>query len=121
MSCCSVLRGLGWNILRVWSTDWWFDAKGAAERLHAGLTELLALDRRTAEEETTATAAAHWDMGHEVEPVVEDDMAEAEALDVSISDVPQGVSFSDPPAGGAPARRPCLPHRCRSPRPCPCR
>jgi very-short-patch-repair endonuclease len=36
-----VLRGLGWNILRVWSTDWWFDAAGCAERLHAGLESLL--------------------------------------------------------------------------------
>jgi len=98
-----VLRGLGWNILRVWSTDWWFDADGAAERLHAGLTALLTLHRQTAEEETAAPAGTHWDIGHEVEPVVEEDMAEAEAEaeaeDVSVSEVPQGVSFSDPPAG----------------------
>ncbi len=98
-----VLRGLGWNILRVWSTDWWFDADGAAERLHAGLTALLTLHRQTAEGETAAPAGTHWDMGHEVEPVVEEDMAEAEAEaeaeDVSVSEVPQGVSLSDPPAG----------------------
>ncbi|MBN0617346.1 DUF559 domain-containing protein, partial [Pseudomonas aeruginosa] len=23
-----VLRGLGWEILRIWSTDWWIDALG---------------------------------------------------------------------------------------------
>jgi hypothetical protein len=40
-----VLRGLGWNILRVWSTDWWFDAAGCADRLHAGLEQLLAESR----------------------------------------------------------------------------
>ncbi|WP_211870281.1 DUF3320 domain-containing protein [Neoroseomonas terrae] len=40
-----VLRGLGWSILRVWSTDWWFDAKGCADRLHASLEELLAESR----------------------------------------------------------------------------
>ncbi|WP_349361325.1 DUF4011 domain-containing protein [Stappia sp.] len=36
-----VLAGLGWSILRVWSTDWWFDAPGCAERLHADLCRLL--------------------------------------------------------------------------------
>lgn len=25
-----ILRGLGWTILRVWSTDWWFSAKDAS-------------------------------------------------------------------------------------------
>lgn len=65
-----VLRGLGWNILRVWSTDWWFDAAGCAERLHAGLEALLEESRahRTTELEDTAT---HWDMGHEVEGIDE--------------------------------------------------
>ncbi|MBL8581689.1 MAG: DUF3320 domain-containing protein, partial [Rhizobiaceae bacterium] len=65
-----VLRGLGWNILRVWSTDWWFDASGCAERLHDSLEALLQQDRerRAAEE---ATAQTHWDMGHEVEGIEE--------------------------------------------------
>ncbi|MDB5379388.1 MAG: helicase [Rubritepida sp.] len=55
-----VLRGLGWSILRVWSTDWWYDAKGCADRLHAGLEELLSGSRarRAAEEEAEAAAAA---------------------------------------------------------------
>jgi very-short-patch-repair endonuclease len=36
-----VLTGLGWSILRVWSTDWWFDTRGAVERLHNALSKLL--------------------------------------------------------------------------------
>ncbi len=36
-----VLRGLGWNILRVWSTDWWIDASGTLEKLDAKLRALL--------------------------------------------------------------------------------
>ncbi|MDX3929877.1 MAG: DUF4011 domain-containing protein [Shinella sp.] len=44
-----VLRGLGWNILRVWSTDWWFDPTGATERLHAALNALLEESRRAPE------------------------------------------------------------------------
>jgi very-short-patch-repair endonuclease len=79
-----VLRGLGWNILRVWSTDWWFDAAGCAERLHAGLTGLLedSRARHAAEQEEAAT---HWEMGHEVEGIEEirDDEAAAPAEEVS--------------------------------------
>ena len=65
-----VLKGLGWNILRVWSTDWWFDAAGCVERLHAGLESLLeeSRARRAAEKQDVAT---HWDMGHEVEGIEE--------------------------------------------------
>ena len=37
-----VLVGLGWKILRVWSTDWWFNAEDAIDRLHRELTDALA-------------------------------------------------------------------------------
>jgi very-short-patch-repair endonuclease len=40
-----VLRGLGWQILRIWSTDWWVDPGGTLERVHARLSELLATER----------------------------------------------------------------------------
>jgi hypothetical protein len=33
----SVLRGLGWEILRLWSTDYWIDPVGAIEKLHLQL------------------------------------------------------------------------------------
>ena len=33
----SVLRGLGWEILRLWSTDYWIDPVGAIEKLHVQL------------------------------------------------------------------------------------
>ncbi len=46
----SVLRSLGWEILRVWSTDWWTDTKTALERLDEGLKELLTRDRDRAAE-----------------------------------------------------------------------
>ncbi|MBH0236464.1 DUF3320 domain-containing protein [Methylobrevis albus] len=65
-----VLRGLGWNILRVWSTDWWFDAIGCAARLHAGLDALLAESRARRDAEQT-NIEVHWDMGHEVEDIPE--------------------------------------------------
>ncbi|MGM9428393.1 DUF3320 domain-containing protein [Hydrogenophaga sp. MI9] len=40
-----VLRGLGWEIVRIWSTDWWVNPGGTLERVHATLTELLEKDR----------------------------------------------------------------------------
>jgi very-short-patch-repair endonuclease len=39
-----VLRGLGWEIERIWSTDWWVDPGGTLERVHARLKDLLAQD-----------------------------------------------------------------------------
>jgi very-short-patch-repair endonuclease len=41
----SILVKLGWRIRRVWSTEWWHDAKEACEKLHQRLTQDLADDR----------------------------------------------------------------------------
>ncbi|SCV00024.1 DNA helicase related protein (fragment) [Cupriavidus necator] len=48
-----VLRGLGWDIVRIWSTDWWIDADGVAEKIHQQLSALLSTKRaaRTLEQE----------------------------------------------------------------------
>ncbi len=37
-----VLRGLGWEIIRVWSTDWWLNPAGTIEKLDTRLRALLA-------------------------------------------------------------------------------
>lgn len=42
----SVLEGLGWTILRVWSTDWFRNPLIVAERLHDRLQQLLEEDRQ---------------------------------------------------------------------------
>lgn len=36
-----VLRGLGWSILRIWSPDWWYDARTVTDRIHESLRALL--------------------------------------------------------------------------------
>ena len=41
----AVLEGLGWTIIRVWSTDWFRNAHAVVERVHAQLEELLDVDR----------------------------------------------------------------------------
>jgi very-short-patch-repair endonuclease len=46
-----VLRGLGWEILRVWSTDWWIDPDSILDKLDADLREIQGRRRRQREEE----------------------------------------------------------------------
>ncbi len=40
-----VLNGLGWTLLRVWSTQWWVDREGALATLHTDIEALLAASR----------------------------------------------------------------------------
>ncbi len=42
-----VLRGLGWELVRVWSTDWWIDREGALDRLDAALRTALVASRES--------------------------------------------------------------------------
>jgi len=41
----AVLEGLGWTILRIWSTDWFRDPAAVVDRLHQKLEQLLRDDR----------------------------------------------------------------------------
>jgi very-short-patch-repair endonuclease len=40
-----VLEGLGWNILRIWSPNWWYAKEEVINRLDEQLNELLEIDR----------------------------------------------------------------------------
>lgn len=53
-----VLRGLGWEVLRVWSTDWWIDPNGTLDKLDASLRELLETKRREYKEKIRREEAA---------------------------------------------------------------
>jgi hypothetical protein len=88
-----VLRGLGWNILRVWSTDWWFDAKGATDCLHEALTRQLEDDRAKGEP-AAAAETVRWDMGHDIEPdtIVVDEPGDVEGAPAP----PSKAEESDP-------------------------
>lgn len=46
-----VLRGLGWEIARIWSTDWWHDHAGALDKVDARLLALLDARRAQRAEE----------------------------------------------------------------------
>jgi very-short-patch-repair endonuclease len=56
-----VLRGLGWEILRVWSTDWWLDKAGTLAKLDTRLRAILQFSRtkrvELAEKEAVQLAA----------------------------------------------------------------
>ena len=53
-----VLRGLGWEILRVWSTDWWVDRGGSLAKLDARLRGLLKTSRARRAEDAEKQAAS---------------------------------------------------------------
>ncbi|WP_157385813.1 DUF559 domain-containing protein [Methylosarcina fibrata] len=36
-----VLRGLGWEVIRIWSTDWWIDSESALKHVDEQLHKLL--------------------------------------------------------------------------------
>lgn len=42
----AVLEGLGWALLRIWSTDWWTNAGRSTDLLHLALTSRLEAERR---------------------------------------------------------------------------
>ncbi|MDT7953735.1 MAG: DUF3320 domain-containing protein, partial [Acetobacteraceae bacterium] len=54
----AVLEGLGWRILRIWSTDWWTNADREAERLDGQIRALLDRARQARAERAHADAAA---------------------------------------------------------------
>ncbi|MGP1665568.1 MAG: DUF3320 domain-containing protein, partial [Rhodanobacter sp.] len=53
-----ILRGLGWHLIRVWSTAWWVDREGALERLHQAISTELAHQRASAAELNRTKQAA---------------------------------------------------------------
>ncbi|MBY0430227.1 MAG: hypothetical protein K2Q10_03445, partial [Rhodospirillales bacterium] len=53
-----VLRSLGWEIVRIWSTDWWHDADSALDKVEARLSALLNASRARREEEARRLAEA---------------------------------------------------------------
>ncbi|HEX7636086.1 MAG TPA: DUF3320 domain-containing protein, partial [Noviherbaspirillum sp.] len=51
------LRSLGWEILRIWSTDWWVDPSGTLERICKQLDEHLTVSRAKRAVEAARIAA----------------------------------------------------------------
>jgi very-short-patch-repair endonuclease len=73
----SILEGLGWKLVRIWSTDWWIDRQRAADKLHARIEAALSEDRtarsdkaaaEAADDDKTATDADHDSRGAALKP-----------------------------------------------------
>jgi hypothetical protein len=81
----AVLAGLGWRLVRVWSTDWWHDAPGALDRLDAALRARLEESRalqaaRDAARAVTAPEAPVLAPSDGAPPIVDNDQAESPTL-----------------------------------------
>lgn len=79
-----VLTGLGWNMLRVWSTDWWYDSAGCAERLDTALNALLEQSRAQRAEPIALVPEDSARLVEEATVVVDLVDAPAETVEVEI-------------------------------------
>ncbi|MBS0368123.1 MAG: DUF3320 domain-containing protein [Proteobacteria bacterium] len=90
-----VLRGLGWEIERIWSTDWWVNPGGTLERVHVRLNDLLTQDReRRALEASTHAASAEAQTVDEGVPDTDKALEEA-ALTIASAAVKPLVSSQE--------------------------
>ena len=85
----AILEGLGWKLLRVWSTEWWFNRERAADQLHRGIEQAL-------EDSRMVHAAA------KVRPEIDD------GDDSGVCDLLDESRESEPDLGGEADERPQL-------------
>jgi hypothetical protein len=86
-----VLRGLGWEVVRIWSTDWWVNAGGTLEKVHSKLTDLLALDRARVAIEQSKVA--------DLEPAMEEPLPSAHIVAEAAEAIARAAEQQDSPTG----------------------
>ena len=99
-----VLEGLGWTILRIWSTDWWYDSGKCIDKLHEELERLLTAPQEAIEEAFQKANASEGDGGQKIEVealnVVQEDLPPLEdtpIYDPSVVEIlPRGDFFENP-------------------------
>ena len=84
-----ILRRLGWEILRIWSTDWWIDPAGTLERLHQNLVALLEVSRAKRQEQAEPVGDLPPE-GEDPEAVSADSTFEAAASAWKSASIPTG-------------------------------
>ncbi|QQS03888.1 MAG: DUF3320 domain-containing protein [Fibrobacterota bacterium] len=99
-----VLRGLGWEILRIWSTDWWIDRNGTLEAMHNRLNNLLAQSR---DKRNAAALEAHASESAQEDAKPEERPSEGDGYlhEADLTDLMPSV---DPEAFYAPSYEPFL-------------
>jgi very-short-patch-repair endonuclease len=73
-----VLEGLGWNILRIWSTDWWYNSQACIDKIDAELRRLL-IEPQNNEEQVKADSQNKEDEFTDAES---DDRADDSEMDL---------------------------------------
>jgi len=84
-----ILRHLGWEIIRIWSPDWWYDCEGATEHVHQLLCDLLEGSRNSEPSSDEESGLDDYGNG---KPVDDDASRESLALPVRYAQV-QAVSL----------------------------
>ena len=96
-----VLEGLGWTLLRVWSTDWWNNPGKSLESLHEELESRLESDRKNraakALEEEERRVAKVAELAVKATEIIEEPMPYALAAAQVVLDPPSDVSASQMP------------------------
>ena len=90
----SVLRGLGWRLHRVWSTDFWQDASGEVERIEAAIAAAMAQVPPPGQPAPEPKLQA---------AVVPESSAPSSSVDCPAADSPDADSPDADPAAAAPA------------------
>jgi very-short-patch-repair endonuclease len=100
----AILSGLGWNLVRLWSTEWWVDKEGALQKLHIALNDLLAQSRVEAigSQETEEPPAAPIVIEFSTDPGISPELPDVPIISVSelpaqIADVRIARAHSDQP------------------------
>ena len=92
-----VLEGLGWRILRIWSTDWWTNAAREAARLDEQLRAMLDAARAGREARDAAAPPERVEPEPQPEPVAEaDDLPPADVEPMTASPGAAPDRFYDP-------------------------
>lgn len=82
-----VLRSLGWDIVRVWSTDWWINPAGTLDKLDAKLQALLTKQRERRAEQAAREAEAERLAQRAIEQAIESVTTSDEETEAPIKNV----------------------------------
>ncbi|MDZ7908991.1 MAG: DUF3320 domain-containing protein [Gemmobacter sp.] len=99
----AVLEGLGWSILRIWSTDWFRAPEATLQRIDARLTEILQADRDRRAQIVTENQLtdAPEAMASEPEVMIEIDDAPLAPINLPVAPAPEAATlFAQGPAHG---------------------
>lgn len=91
-----VLEQLGWRLLRLWSTDWFLDARACLDRMDARLTALLEEDRAEAKRRAAAAPVEAVDPTEGKAAASTDPLPEPEVADISLAVIDGQTPVEEP-------------------------